>query len=202
MRYSYPVTQHVLSILPLCLLLLLVTATIGTSAEVIPFFRAYRAAHPDTTYYMKLLTDWGNPTMYVIYAGILIAARKRHDARLTRFVVAYILVQLAVSFLLVRIFKVAIGRPRPGVDGLYMPWSFDSAHNSLPSGHTAEIIGSTIPLTYFFKNHIVPLLLGCYAALLGFSRVYLEMHHTSDVFFGILLGSFSAYVIHTIWNRD
>ncbi|UZP68014.1 phosphatase PAP2 family protein [Desulfovibrio mangrovi] len=202
MRYSYPITQHILSILPLCLLLLVITVTIGTSAEVIPFFRTFRAAHPEVTYYMTLLTDLGNPAYYVIYAGILLAARKHRDAKLTRFVIAYILVQLAVSFLLVRFFKIAIGRPRPGVDGLYVPWSFDSAHNSLPSGHTAEIIGSTIPLTYFFKNHIVPLLLGCYAAAIGFSRVYLEMHHTSDIFFGILLGSFSAYVIHTIWNRD
>lgn len=202
MRESYPVTQHLSGILPLCLVLLFITATIGTSEAVVPFFRSYRAAHPDITHMMRLLTDWGNPALYIVYGGILTFARKRRDPKLTRFVLAYIAVQLTVSFILVRILKISLGRPRPGVEGLYMPWSFDAAHNSLPSGHTTEIIGGVIPLTYFFKTTAIPLLLGCYAALVGFSRIYLEMHHISDVFFGILLGSFSAYVIHTIWNRD
>ncbi len=202
MRHSYPVTQHLAAVLPLLLVLCVITMTIGTSESVVPFFRAYREAHPSLTHGMRLLTDWGNPLLYAVYGIILLVARKRSDAKLTRFVIAYIVVQLAVSFLLVRVLKIAIGRPRPGVSGLYEPWSLHSGHNSLPSGHTAEIIGATIPLTFFLRSLTMPLLLGCYAALVGFSRVYLEMHHTSDVFFGLLLGSLAAYVIHTIWNRD
>lgn len=202
MQYSYPVRYHMLTILPLCAVLLGITAFIGTSDAVVPFFRAYRPAHPTLTFAMQILTDWGNPALYIAYAALFWRGRKHHDRRLTRFVIVYILVQLAMAFLLVRVLKIAIGRPRPGVEGLYQPWSFGSAHNSLPSGHTAEIVGATVPLTFFSRTMVLPLILGCYTALVGFSRVYLEMHHTSDVFFGILVGSVAAYAIHTFWNRD
>jgi len=202
MRNRYPFVQHLLCILPLFTVLACVTLFIGTGDEVVQFFRQVRGGNPNLTRFMKVVTDWGNPALYIVYAGILYAGRRNGDARLTRFVITWLVIQLLVSFLLVRVFKIVIGRPRPGVDGLYAPWSLSGGYNSMPSGHTAEITGNTVPLAFFSRHAVMPLLLGGYGALVGFSRVYLEMHHTSDVFFGILVGSFAAFLIHLFWNRD
>ena len=200
MHNSYPIQNTLICVAPLCCMLLLVTLFIGTGDEVVQFFSSYRAAHPSLTNAVQWITDWGNPLLYIVYATLLTIAVRRQNKRLRAFVLAYIVGQLLVSFLLVRILKVSIGRPRPLADGIFQAWSFSSSHNSLPSGHTAEIVGATIPLA-FFRGKMFSFFAGTYAGVVGMSRVYLSMHHTSDVFFGMLTGCFAAYIIHTLWNR-
>lgn len=201
MRNRYPVTIHLICVLPLLLTLLAVTVLVGTGDEVTQFYRQYRYNHETLTAFMRFLTDWGNPALYVVYAFLLWRGIRNGNQKQKRFVLTYIVIQLLVALVLVRIFKVAIGRPRPGEGVLFQPGSFDSAYNSLPSGHTAEITGASIPLAYYAGRYAPSLLMGLFIALIGFTRIYLGMHHTSDVFFGMLTGSFAAFAIHSFWNR-
>lgn len=175
---------------------------IGTGNEVILFFAQHRAAHPTLTVCMQLLTDWGNPVLYAVYAALFYRATKTQNTQQIRYVFYYVLIQLAISLLLVRFLKICIGRPRPDSDGLFSPFSFDSAHNSMPSGHTTEITGAIIPLALLYKNILATLGFSVYMGLVGFSRIYLGMHHTSDVFAGMAIGSFAAYLIHTLAMRN
>lgn len=213
MRNTHSVTVYALALLPMFIMLAAVTAFVGTGETVVSFYKTYRYHNPQLTYWLKLLTDWGNPVLYAVYIGIYIKAAKKSALaaaqpqlarRRRNFVIAWIIAQLLVAFLLVRIFKITIGKPRPGVDGLYMPFSFSPGNHSMPSGHTAEIVGSMLPLAGACRNAagmLLALFFGCYGALVGFSRIYLGQHHLSDVFFGTLLGMFSALVMHTVWTH-
>ncbi|MBG3876684.1 phosphatase PAP2 family protein [Desulfovibrio oxamicus] len=201
MRQPYPLAHHLLCTLPLLALLAISTVYLGTGDEVIAYWRAWRHANPDTASIVQVLTDWGNPALYAVYGVLLWRARHRHDPRTVRFVLAYVAVQLLISFLLVRVIKVAAGRTRPGVEGPWVPFSFDGPHNSMPSGHTAEIAGACPPLAMRWKRTALSLALGGYVAAVGYSRVLLGQHHVSDVLAGLLLGSLAAFIIHRITHR-
>lgn len=201
MRPSYPLWHHLLCTLPLLALLTISTLFLGAGDTVVAHWRAWRQLHPDATLVVRILTDWGNPAMYVVYAALAWRAWRRRDPRTVRFVITYVLVQLLVSFLLVRVIKVTTGRTRPGVAGPWVPLSFDGAHNSLPSGHTAEIVGACAPLSTRWRRTAASLALGGFVAAMGYSRVLLGEHHASDVLLGFLLGNLAAFLIHRITHR-
>lgn len=176
--------------LPLLAPLAVVGLTLGDQGAA-QWFPLVRQEHPGLTLAMELLSDWGNALFYPLYAALLWQGLRRRDARLVRLALAYLGIQLLVSFLCVRLLKIAIGRPRPDVGGLYQPLALDSGHNSLPSGHTSEIYGASLPLGLLARP-AVGLLFSLLAAAVAFSRIYLSWHHPSDVFFGWLLGTLAG----------
>ncbi|MBS4539112.1 phosphatase PAP2 family protein [Clostridium sp. D2Q-11] len=106
-----------------------------------------------------------------------------------------ILLSLTISTIFVQLIKRKTSRLRP-YD------IFDDINNfnivlkdySFPSGHTtgtfsiAIVVGMNIPT---FMVSITAL-----AMLVGISRIYLGVHHPSDVAVGIFLGSITSYMIH------
>lgn len=64
---------------------------------------------------------------------------------------------------------------------------------SFPSGHTASSFAFFIALV--FVGHPLALLVGIWAILVSFSRLYLGVHYTSDIVGGIFLGFISASVL-------
>ena len=194
MQRTYPVKLHLLSIAPLALLLCALWGLLGSEKEITLFFTHYRNAHPTATWWIELYTNTGNAFFYIFYAALFWWGIRKEKPELTRFVLAYVLAQLLVGFVLGRIFKFAIGRPRPLFDGPFTPLAFDSGHHSFPSGHTTEIIGAGLPLIQRYKSVILALLLSLVTATMGFSRIYLSAHHPSDVAGGIILGSVAGYL--------
>ena len=68
--------------------------------------------------------------------------------------------------------------------------------SSFPSGHTASSFASVVVI--FYINPWLGVIALIWAALIGFSRVYLYVHFPSDVFFGIISGTAIAFVIMPI----
>jgi len=180
--------------LPLLLAMGACYAFLGSEDAIIAHFDAWRPAHPAAVAALKLCTDWGNPALYLVYAGILIRGLRRRRRELTMLALGYLAAQLIVSVAIERFLKISIGRPRPDVPGPYVPWSFDSPHNSLPSGHTTEIMVQTVPLALRAKSWLPPLALSLMAGCIGASRIALGWHHPSDVLAGWLLGSLGGYL--------
>lgn len=201
MLHLSPTTRYLICVLPLVALLLLTAAFIGTGSELAAFYYEYRMAHPSLTFWVKVLTDVANPAFYVVYAIIFYRAHVSGDARSKRFVLAYIAVQLVISFLMVRLLKIGFGMPRPDVHGEAVPFNFRHGYNSFPSGHTTEMAGAVIPLAWRARSVLPSFGLGFWLALVGYSRIYLGMHHILDVFAGLLLGSVAAWLIHRIADR-
>lgn len=187
---------------PLLLALAILSVFFESEAQVVSFFAEYRRDHPILTFCFQLVTDYGNGVFYLIYASLLYKAWRTRDRKLARFVGVYVLLQLLIALITVRFLKIAIGRPRPGVEGLFQPMSTEGGMHSLPSGHTTEITGAALPFALRCKNMLISLSVGSAIGMVAFSRIYLGWHHPSDVFFGWLLGSVTGFAINTFAPKD
>lgn len=70
--------------------------------------------------------------------------------------------------------------------------------HSFPSGHTAAAFAAAVALSRAGKRWLGAGL--CYAACMGFCRMYLMMHYPTDVIFGALAGVLCGMAAIWIWN--
>lgn len=193
-----PLAAWALVSLPLLLTVAGLFAGIGPEAAVAAHFQAWRPENPAAVRALKLVTDWGNPAFYLVYAAILLRGLTARSRGRTALALAYLAGQILVSVLLERLLKIAIGRPRPDVAGPFAPWSLDPGHHSLPSGHTQEITLQAMPLARRAGSVLGPLALGLFVALMGYSRVALGWHHPTDLLAGLAVGSLGGLVIERL----
>ncbi|MEF2229583.1 MAG: phosphatase PAP2 family protein [Pseudodesulfovibrio sp.] len=203
MAYNTPMRPSLLlhwtlASLPLLCVLAALQLGFGTEKAAEDFFFAHAGAHPALSAALKAVTDWSNPIFYGGYAVALFLAWKSGNRERMRFICIVLCVQAVVSLLAVHFIKRTIGRPRPGRGDLFSPMTSRPAFHSLPSGHTTEIMGWSLPLALRWRRAALSLLIGLLAGAVGFSRVYLGWHHPSDVFFGWLLGSFGGFAAHIL----
>jgi undecaprenyl-diphosphatase len=198
---SYPFKRHLLCVLPLVLTIVLLWAAVGPDSSMAAFFSAQREAHPGLTRIMQVITTWANLPVFLLYALLLLAALRKKDASLRKFVIGAAAGFFA-AFVLGEICKISVGRARPLVGDGFTPFSFANANHSFPSGHTTRIVSSTLPLACRYGHVLLPLALGCLAALIGFSRVYLSWHYPSDVLGGLVTGSIGGYVAWRVFRSS
>ncbi len=180
-----------------CLVVVYLLILEQSSSDLNVHFKALRAMFPETADTLKHLTNWGNIIFYPVYAAIFLLGLLWRKPGWKRFALAYLVVQLLISFALVRVLKIGLGCPRPDVDGLCLAMSWDSGHHSLPSGHTVEITGAAMPLAMRARSVLFSLALGLFVALMAYSRVFLGWHHPADVGFGLAFGGLAAWLIHS-----
>ena len=183
---------------PILVMLLALWLGFDSETGVADAFREHRVAHPGLTGFLKFLTDWSNPVFYVLYGGLLIKALRTNDFEGRRYILILLAVQVVVAVLAVHFIKHTVGRPRPGQGWYFDPLTTRGTYHSLPSGHTTEIIGWSLPLALRHGRLWLTVMLGLLIGAVGFSRIYLGWHHPSDVFFGWLLGSFSGFATYVI----
>ncbi len=202
MRIQRTIFDWLTASAPLLAALAVLFFAFGSETEVTDYFATYRRTAPVLTPVFQAITDYGNAVFYFIYAAILFRAWRTRDAKLARFVGVYLLMQLIIALAAVRFLKITIGRPRPGVEGLYQPMSHSGSMHSLPSGHTTEITGAALPFALRRRRTFFSLLIGLAIGIVAFSRIYLGWHHPTDVFFGWLLGSVTGFAINTFAPKD
>jgi undecaprenyl-diphosphatase len=145
------------------------------------------------------LTELGSPTSLLIYSALVIA--------LGNMKLKKIAAVLAIAFLLANLVTTDIkdivqrSRPYAGIAPVYL-YTNDY---SLPSGHTvAAFLAATIILAYFgwkwgLASYVV-------AALIGISRIVLDVHYPSDVLagaaIGVLLGAFVMFAAYRLGFYD
>jgi len=100
------------------------------------------------------------------------------------------LVALAGTNLTVEGLKRLVARPRP--DGERNP-----ANSSFPSGHAASAFGLALVLARRWRRASAALWL--LAALVAFSRIYLNRHFLSDVVSGVALGLLVTWLVLARW---
>lgn len=182
-------------LMPLCLML--ASLKIMIPAESIEaYFYPLREKKDFFYYSLYNISQYGNFIFYFIYAIILARSVRNNDRGGIRFCFSYVIVQLTVTLFTVHFFKMLLGRPRPYAgEQEWQSFNTQDRYHSLPSGHTAEIFGAASPLGQLLRNFFVVFLFGLIPALMGFSRIYLGMHHVSDVMAGAVIGTFSTYCI-------
>ena len=197
MRTPYPFSGHCLSLVPVVFLLCCIRAFIGTEQEVFAYFTGLRAAYPWLTALVAALSHGILFLFYPVYAFFLyrgLRGKKKEDVF---FVFSFFVAQVLVAALLCRVIKISVGRPRPMTGGPFVPFSFGWGYQSFPSGHVGEAVGSSLPLLWRFGcrgKYLLQLGLGFVVAIVAFTRLYLGMHHPTDIWGGLVLGSISGYV--------
>ena len=108
-------------------------------------------------------------------------------------------------FLISQLFKVIFHRHRP--TGLFL---VPANGYSYPSGHTmvsfAYFVFIAISLCEKINNRLIKVLLKIGTAMLvlliGFSRIYLGVHHITDIIAGYLLGAAYLFIFIDIRNKN
>jgi len=148
---------------------------------------------------MPLITNFGSLTAWAVLCGLIFI----FGGKKGRKIAILGLLALFVSNVAVYYLKVIIAEPRPfialtNVDKLVTE---NDIFDSFPSGHTASSFAAAAVIGLRYKIYIkgrsyrliYPLL--AFAAVIGFSRIYIGVHYPLDVIFGALIGILSAFLV-------
>lgn len=166
-----------------------------------------RSVPDETRRLFRPLSDLGRAEWIVVLSVMVgvfywVARRGATDARKGAAYVlgaqsaAYVLASVAFGGLSATLLKYVVGRARPrGFDTFgpdsFTPFAFDSAHASLPSGHSATIFALATALA-FLRPGLKWVFYGL-AALIAATRVVVGAHYPADVVAGALVGTVAVY---------
>ena len=85
-----------------------------------------------------------------------------------------------------------LGKPFWGKGYIYPELISKPTSFSFPSGHTASAFAAAIALLWHNRKFGIPITI--FAALMGFSRIYVEVHYCTDVIAGVISGTICAFV--------
>ena len=146
--------------------------------------------------------DWPQLMVFgLIGLGLSLFLRNR---RLTQLLIC-MMVSCSLAGALVNTVRLTSGRTRPNNGEALQEWNglwhdgqfllFKNKYHSFPSGHSGAASGFFgVPL---FARRPYGRWTFLIAIAIGWSRVYLNVHHLSDVLVGILVGTLIAYLVWT-----
>jgi membrane-associated phospholipid phosphatase len=182
------------------LLLALVYGDSGSVALV------HRAAWTQEHYaFLRVFTNYGLYPFYILFLALFAWGWVRREPGLKLIAQGYFLAQLLGSVLIVRILKMTLGRARPDATPLpdfgseWAGFSWDAAHHSFPSGHTADIVISTLFAALLFRNPWAAGVCLVWAAALALSRLALAKHYPSDALAGAVIAVAASLVMLRYW---
>jgi hypothetical protein len=105
---------------------------------------------------------------------------------------------VVTSAVISSVLKAVVGRARPYAgagSGTFRPFSFNDSHYSFPSGHSEMAFALATVLSRRIDNAFASVALYGVAGSVALSRMYLDEHWLSDVFFG---GAISYFVGNSV----
>lgn len=152
----------------------------------------------NTTQIMLFLSHLGSATTLIILSiSFLLLFKSKRDAK-------YVTINLIVIFILNRIIKVIIARPRPNILRI-----IEEGGYSFPSGHAMVSMAYYGLLIYLIQKKIkskqlkyiliailIVLILG-----IGISRIYLGVHYFTDVIGGFIISILYLIALIAIYNK-
>lgn len=148
------------------------------------------------------ITTLGNGGAVFIALGLLLLFTKKYRKAGLAVIVALLVMLLCNDLFLKEFFA----RPRPfnlldtdpekyafwGKSYIYPKLISKPTSFSFPSGHTASAFAAAIALLWHNRKLGIPVTI--FSALMGFSRIYVEVHYCTDVIAGVVSGIICALV--------
>jgi undecaprenyl-diphosphatase len=152
------------------------------------------------------LSRWGDWPELMFFGCVGLGLARIAQNRVVCKIVLCMMIAASISGALVNSVRLLTGRARPNNTEATQEWNglwrggefllFKSKYHSFPSGHTGTAFAFfAIPLFAHRQRGWWALLA---AAAIAWSRVYLNVHHLSDVTTGALIGLITAFFV---WER-
>lgn len=149
---------------------------------------------------MTTITTLGDEGIIFIALGIVLLCTKKYRKAGLTVLIALIVMMVLNNLIL----KDLIARPRPfNLDPEQYAWwhevykyPYFNIHQpssySFPSGHTSSAFAAAIAVLWYDRKIGIPTTI--FAALMGFSRIYVEVHYCTDVIGGAIVGIIYALI--------
>ncbi len=162
----------------------------------------------------KIITRAGNsdwiliPSLLGLVFGFIISKQKfakniKEKATRIFIIASFIFTSVALPGIVANLIKRTLGRARPMNIDEYGIFHFNPFSNwqfqSFPSGDATTIFSLFVALTFLMPKYKYLFLFG--AILVSLSRIMVGVHFPSDVFGGILLGTFGAYFVRNYYIK-
>lgn len=155
---------------------------------------------------MVIITSLGEGGIIFIAVALALLCTKKYRKAGVAIIVALLVMEVGNNLILKTIFA----RPRPfNLDPTQYAWWHEiykfpelvkrPDSYSFPSGHTSSAFAAGVALLWYDRKFGIPLTL--FAAVMGFSRIYVEVHYCTDVLFGALAGIVYALLGVLIVNK-
>jgi len=121
----------------------------------------------------------------------------KHDNQMKREAVEMMAATI-VNFGITTALKYSINRERPFITYPDIVKKSRAGTPSFPSGHTSAAFALATSLSLSFPKWYIIVPSYAWAGTVGYSRMHLGVHYPSDVLFGAIVGSGSAWLTHVI----
>ena len=158
----------------------------------------------DLPYLVRLIVRQAHWAFYFGFGLLFLVEYGRGRKKEASAALLYLLANLLIAFLLVKVLKMSLGRPRPFMEThgslAWQPFAQDTHFESLPSGHTADaFVGAGLIMRLYSSAWMRWSSLGV-ALLVGVSRVALGKHYPSDVLLGMMIGYLGGFWLARLWQ--
>lgn len=148
---------------------------------------------------LKVITTLGEAGIIFIILALVLLFIKKYRKIGFAVIAALLVMEIGNNLILKELFA----RPRPfNLTGTEYDWwneiyKFPEIVSrpsswSFPSGHTSSAFAAAIAVLFYNRKIGIPVTL--FAFIMGFSRIYVEVHYPTDVLFGILVGVIYALI--------
>lgn len=144
-----------------------------------------------------LLSKTNNYVNYAVPVGLLATGIFNHDREMRQNAL-YVASSSAVTFLVTNLIKITVRRPRPFVRNIKIVPVYRAGGYSFPSGHASSSFTTATSLTRVFPKWYVAVPSYLWASAVSYSRIYLGVHHPSDVAAGAVLGAGAALSLQSL----
>lgn len=165
---------------------------------------------------MVIITTLGDEGIIFILMGIVLLFMKKHRKAGFAILIALVVMLICNNLVL----KELIARARPfnlyELDPIkYADWGGEAARYffpdlvhkpssySFPSGHTSSAFAAAIAVLCYNRKIGIPTTV--FAAFMGFSRIYVEVHYCTDVIAGVIVGVvyalLAALIVKLVYPR-
>jgi undecaprenyl-diphosphatase len=158
--------------------------------------------HP-IPYSIPVLQFISNSTTFISVALVLIILiisiiRKSKPLRMKFFLLTVVLILVTVVSQGLKYF---IDRERPFTTYPYIEKLSAGGDSSFPSGHTMEAFALAAALSLLFSKKKIVIPVYIWAICVAYSRMALGVHYPSDVFAGMLIGTFIGWFVPWVFKR-
>ncbi|HVT86422.1 MAG TPA: phosphatase PAP2 family protein [Chitinophagaceae bacterium] len=183
----------------LCLFFMIVCAT-RSHAQANNFdYRILRSIAetrtPEKNDFFKFISKYNNPVCLAAPATLFITGLIKDDVQMKKSSL-YVTESIASASLFNVILKKIFKRKRPFINDPTFTAVVYARNESFPSGHTAEAFSMASSMTFAYPRWYVILPTFGWAALVGYSRMYLGVHYPTDVFAGATISSGMSWLLY------